>query len=272
MPKGVVSHPLNVGMSSVKRWRLADADHADQSCLREVVARRRDDPVRPVARRAGLQPGLGPADQDADVARRRDGGRDPHLGLARASGSLRAEILRRHRAALRRTIPVLFQETRDKRIKSFLEARGFDVTELPDRREQTIGGVRVICGVSEFYDSWLHLTDGTGLDPQSERLRRGRRRGAARDRAADRPVDVLLTQFSYAAWKGGRAERAFPQARRRAQARGDRRAGPCAQAAPRRAVRELRLLLQRGEFLSQRPRQPARPTPPRRSCGPAPSR
>ena len=44
------------------------------------------------------------------------------------------------------TIPVLFQETRDKRIKSFLQARGFDVTELPDRREQTIGGVRLICG------------------------------------------------------------------------------------------------------------------------------
>ena len=83
-------------------------------------------------------------------------------------------------------LPVLFQETRDKRIKSFLEARGFDVTELPDRREQTIGGVRIICGVSEFYDSWLHLADGTRIDPQSERLRRGRRGRAARDRAADR--------------------------------------------------------------------------------------
>jgi hypothetical protein len=39
---------------------------------------------------------------------------------------------------------VLFQETRDKRIKSFLQARGFDVTELPDRRALTINGVRVI--------------------------------------------------------------------------------------------------------------------------------
>ena len=186
------------------------ADHADQSCLREIVARRRDDPVRSVAVGPGLQPGLGPADQDADVARRRDGGRDPHLGLARASGSLRAEILHRHRVAPWRASRCCSRRRATSASSRFSQARGFDVTELPDRREQTIGGVRSICGVSEFYDSWLHCATAAARS-STERLRRGRRGRVARDRAAHRPIDVLLTQFSYAAWKGGRAERAFPQ-------------------------------------------------------------
>src|SRR5689334_10670411 len=59
-----------------------------------------------------------------------------------------------------RSIPVLFQATRDRRVASFIESRGFSLTELPDRKPVTIGKVRVTCGVSEFYDSWLHLADG----------------------------------------------------------------------------------------------------------------
>lgn len=107
------------------------------------------------------------------------------------------------------SIPVLFQETRDKRIKSFVESRGFKVTELPDRRAQTIDGIRVVCGVSEFYDSWLHLTDGTesilNLNDCAEGDD-GELRAIARLTGR---IDVLLTQFSYAAWKGGRANAQF---------------------------------------------------------------
>jgi hypothetical protein len=109
-------------------------------------------------------------------------------------------------------LPVLFQQTRDKRIKSFLQARGFNVTELPDRREQTIGGVRVICGVSEFYDSWLHVTDGSGSILNLNDCAEG---DAAELRAIGRltgRIDVLLTQFSYAAWKGGRSNAHFRKA------------------------------------------------------------
>src|SRR4051812_19237846 len=60
-----------------------------------------------------------------------------------------------------KSIPVLFQATRDQRVKSFIESRGFAVTELANRRTQAIGGVRITCGVSDFYDSWLHVSDGT---------------------------------------------------------------------------------------------------------------
>lgn len=108
-----------------------------------------------------------------------------------------------------KSIPVLFQETRDRRVASFIESRGFDVTELPDRREVTIGGVRVICGVSEFYDSWLHLRDGTHSVLNLNDCAEG---DEAELRAIARltgPIDLLLTQFSYAAWKGGRANARF---------------------------------------------------------------
>jgi len=118
-----------------------------------------------------------------------------------------ADIAPRHGA-----LPVLFQETRDKRIKSFLQARGFDVTELPNRRAQTIDGVRITCGVSEFYDSWLHLADGTGSILNMNDCAEG---DDAELRAIARltgPVDVLLTQFSYAAWKGGRSNAHFRKA------------------------------------------------------------
>jgi len=107
------------------------------------------------------------------------------------------------------TIPVLFQETRDKRIKTFLEGRGFKVTELPDRRQQAIGSVRVICGVSEFYDSWLHVTDGKDSVLNLNDCAEGDDAELAAIARITGPIDVLLTQFSYAAWKGGRANAQF---------------------------------------------------------------
>jgi len=108
-----------------------------------------------------------------------------------------------------KSIPVLFQETRDHRVKSFIEARGFEVTELPDRREQTIGGVRVICGVSEFYDSWLHLRDDAHSVLNLNDCAEGDAAELRQIAALTGPIDMLLTQFSYAAWKGGRANAQF---------------------------------------------------------------
>jgi hypothetical protein len=106
-------------------------------------------------------------------------------------------------------LPVLFQATRDRRVKSFIEKQGFTVTELPDRRAVDVGGVRVTCGVSEFYDSWLHVTAGTQSVLNLNDCAEG---DDAELRAIARltgPIDLLLTQFSYAAWKGGRANAQF---------------------------------------------------------------
>ena len=114
-------------------------------------------------------------------------------------------------AACYSSIPVLFQETRDKRIKSFVESRGFRVTELPDRKPQQVGNVRVICGVSEFYDSWLHLTDGKESILNLNDCAEGDDAELRNIARLTGPIDLLLTQFSYAAWKGGRANAQFRQ-------------------------------------------------------------
>src|SRR3954471_24762625 len=108
-----------------------------------------------------------------------------------------------------RTIPVLFQETRDRRVKSFVESRGFKVMELPDRREQAMGGVRIMCGVSDFYDSWLHVTDGAEAVLNLNDCAEGDESELREIARLTGHTDVLLTQFSYAAWKGGRANAHF---------------------------------------------------------------
>jgi UDP-MurNAc hydroxylase len=108
-----------------------------------------------------------------------------------------------------KSIPVLFQATRDQRVKSFIESRGFAVTELANRRTQAIGGVRITCGVSDFYDSWLHVSDGTHAVLNLNDCAEGDE-GELREIARlTGPIDMLLTQFSYAAWKGGRANAHF---------------------------------------------------------------
>jgi UDP-MurNAc hydroxylase len=112
-------------------------------------------------------------------------------------------------AARYKSIPVLFQATRDRRVASFLESRGFKVTELPDRQVQTIDGVRVICGVSEFYDSWLHISDGTDAILNLNDCAEGDEAELREIAALVGRSDVLLTQFSYAAWKGGRENAHF---------------------------------------------------------------
>jgi hypothetical protein len=108
-----------------------------------------------------------------------------------------------------RALPVLFQKTRDRRVASFLEQRGFPVTELPDRKPTRIGNVRVTCGVSEFYDSWLHLTDGAESILNLNDCAEGDAAELRQIRKLTGPIDLLLTQFSYAAWKGGRANAQF---------------------------------------------------------------
>lgn len=107
-------------------------------------------------------------------------------------------------------IPILFQRTHDRRVASFCQSLGFTVHELPDGEIMALGeGVTAQIGRADFYDSWLLLNDGSArvlnlndcpLRSRHVLERLKRRIGAP---------DVLLTQFSYAAWKGGRANRSF---------------------------------------------------------------
>jgi UDP-MurNAc hydroxylase len=102
---------------------------------------------------------------------------------------------------------VLFQKTRDRRVASFLEKVGWRVRECAEGVPVDIGGATLTVGRKDFYDSWglfegggariLNLNDCAFRTPDAlERLR-----------ATTGPIDVLLTQFSYAGWKGGRDQR-----------------------------------------------------------------
>ena len=115
--------------------------------------------------------------------------------------------------AQKNKLTVLFQETRDRRVASFLEKKGFRLEEMRDGETQKIGQhTELICGKSGFYDSYLYVSDGhrslvnlndCPMSDEAELVKLKSKLGA---------VDVLLTQFSYAAWKGGRDNQAFRDA------------------------------------------------------------
>jgi UDP-MurNAc hydroxylase len=113
-------------------------------------------------------------------------------------------------------VSILFHETQDKRVKNFCQARGFRVVELRDRTPYPVGnGIEAICGRHHFYDSWLYLSkshrsllniNDCQIHDKGELEKLARALG---------PLDVLLTQFSYAAWKGGHSNDTYREAEAR---------------------------------------------------------
>ena len=101
-------------------------------------------------------------------------------------------------------IEFLFQETKDKRIVNFLKKQGFQVRELNSKNKIKLNNnIQVQIIKSGFYDSLLifetpdckilNLNDCPIKD--SNELERFKKQHGT--------FDILLTQFSYAAWKGG---------------------------------------------------------------------
>ena len=103
------------------------------------------------------------------------------------------------------SIIILFQETKDKRVVSFLRSLSFNVVEIKESEEFKIEknfSVKVI--KDEFYDSSLLLkindisifnTNDCNFQNINKTKNFYKKFG---------PCDILLTQFSYAAWKGGK--------------------------------------------------------------------
>lgn len=110
----------------------------------------------------------------------------------------------------RQRIEVLFQQTRDGRVAKFLRGLGFRVRCVGPKEEASLGGsVRIRVGPVGFYDSWLWVTDGQKtLLNLNDCPTRGVRDLDHLRNLLGKP-DVLLTQFSYAAWKGGKDHRAY---------------------------------------------------------------
>lgn len=103
----------------------------------------------------------------------------------------------------RKDITFLYQATKDGKVIDFCKSIGFQTQELPHERPIALkNGLHVTCGNVPFFDSWILydcgddrilnindcIVDGVGVASDISRVV-GR-------------VNVLLTQFSYAGWKG----------------------------------------------------------------------
>lgn len=102
-------------------------------------------------------------------------------------------------------IKILFQKTKDKRVSNFLSAQGFDVQELHFNKKTSLSNTfRVTCIKDGFYDS------GLLIEANDEKILNLNDCEVTTDDRVDEvfaitgKVDVLLTQFSFAAWKGGK--------------------------------------------------------------------
>jgi hypothetical protein len=106
--------------------------------------------------------------------------------------------------------PVLFQDTSDHRVATFLRKEGFAVQEIGEDTAYEVASGETIrikrCG---FYDSW-NIFRAEGLSILNLNDCELNSDADLADLAASLgPIDVLLTQFSYAAWKGGRDNRSL---------------------------------------------------------------
>jgi len=108
----------------------------------------------------------------------------------------------------KRKIKILFQDTKDKRVVQFIKSLSINYIELKDNINLELDeSFSVTCLKNGFYDSALLVTN------QNEKILNLNDCDVTDKNIAKKffsktgEVDVLLTQFSYAAWKGGIANK-----------------------------------------------------------------
>ena len=104
-----------------------------------------------------------------------------------------------------RKIKILFQKTKDKRVFKYLNSLGLDVQELENKKTYFLSkNFKIKCVKNGFYDSALLFEiEGKKIFNlndcpihEIEEIKKFQKENGS--------CDVLLTQFSYAAWKGGK--------------------------------------------------------------------
>ena len=102
-------------------------------------------------------------------------------------------------------IKILFQKTCDQRVSKFLKSKGLEVVELSFNQEMQLSkDCRITCIKDGFYDSALLI-----VTPDLRILNLNDCEIVSENRVTKikrlvGSIDVLLSQFSYAAWKGGK--------------------------------------------------------------------
>lgn len=106
------------------------------------------------------------------------------------------------------SIKILFQKTKDKRVLKFLSAQGFEIQELEFNQRTLINNDFVVTCIKDgFYDSGLLIenNDEKILNLNDCEVTTENRANEVFSITGE--VDVLLTQFSFAAWKGGKGNK-----------------------------------------------------------------
>ena len=105
---------------------------------------------------------------------------------------------------LKNKIKILFQETRDKRVITFLLKNNFLVQELKFKEEYILSdNFSIKCFKDGFYDSALLINCGGKKILNLNDCQVNEVKKALKIKKYTGKVDLLLSQFSYAAWKGG---------------------------------------------------------------------
>ena len=105
---------------------------------------------------------------------------------------------------IKNNIKILFQKTKDKRVRNFLKKLNLDVIEIDDNKEINLSEeTKCIIFKAEFYDSSLAIKSNNktllnlnDCQYNINELNKIKKKCGS--------IDLLLTQFSYAAWKGGK--------------------------------------------------------------------
>ena len=110
---------------------------------------------------------------------------------------------------IKKRIVFLFQKTKDKRVISFLKQKGFEVQEFNQKKNKIENLIEIEIVKHDFYDSSISIKtpDIKILNLNDCPLRDVK--DIKKFKKDFGTFDVLLTQFSYAAWKGGKNGKIF---------------------------------------------------------------
>ena len=110
---------------------------------------------------------------------------------------------------IKNKIIFLFQKTKDRRVVNFLEMKGFRCLELDQNKHKIDDNIEVQIVKHDFYDSSISIKtpDTKILNLNDCPLRDTSEIKKFRKKFGT--FDLLLTQFSYAAWKGGEKGKVF---------------------------------------------------------------
>ena len=110
----------------------------------------------------------------------------------------------------RKDITILFQKTKDQKVKKFCESKGFLVQELDNGKPFFIDGVKIICGQCG-HDSWLSVNynDTTALNLNDCRIETCEDIHKVVNLTGE--VNILLTQYGSANWTGNSGDKQTKQ-------------------------------------------------------------